>query len=430
MDANGYLYSLGIEIADAAKVAIGRLALAGEFQLNGQRGAVLRPKRGDLSSRSLDALAEAGYAFAVVDGGGFPAVYARAGTHAGESLLPVRALPIVEPRHFPSADVLSAWAGLVGAAAASGEAVRLGVAQMVARLDDDGRFGPELVQVSSELSIFQLGGDASVAEDPFRTAAALLAGFRLRPENAEELTRLLAAVTSLQAGNGQMSGLTEFLLPLLQVRGLGSGRLLASFGAGAEMATLVGIEGLIVVPAQLRVLEPLLVRILPKAERAFTDFLRVPFERVYDSVIVVPPLGAQLSGPLLDRFELAKRGDKKRARVGAERLYVEQALGALADGGLMLAVLPEGLLSSSGHADFRQWLLERARLLAVVSLPPGSCFQGAAAKCSIVLLQKPALDADYPILMVDVEAERLGEDIQAARCQLDAFLKEQVAKCA
>ena len=67
LDANTYLSSLGIDVTDAAQPAIGRLALAGEFVLGGERGVLLRPKRGDVSDRYLELLAGEGYAFVIVD---------------------------------------------------------------------------------------------------------------------------------------------------------------------------------------------------------------------------------------------------------------------------------------------------------------------------------------------------------------------------
>lgn len=426
MDANAYLNSLGIEVTEAAQAAIGRLALAGEFVLGGARGALLRPKRGDVSGRYLEILAGAGFAFLIVDGGAYPAFYAR----EGEGLGPVRALPIADPKRFPSQEVLAAWTRIIRTAAGRGEGACLGVAQLVARLADGGVFGPALVRTNSDVPISLLGGGKSVAADPLRTAAALLAGFRVRPDSPEELVRLTVALSSLLPDKGQFSGLAETLTPLVRIRGLGARRLLASCGAGAEMAALVGAGGTLVLPNELHILEPLLERLLPGVERRFTDFLPSTFERPYDGAIIIPPVGIQLSGPHLSSSDLAKRAGKARGRVAAEILFVEHALAALADGGLLVAVLPEGILSSAGHADFRQWLLEQAQLLAVVSLPAGACFQGTGVKCSIVLLRKPAPVDDYPILMADLEADDLGGDIEAVRSKLDALIEQGVATCA
>ncbi|MBF6125058.1 N-6 DNA methylase [Nocardia brasiliensis] len=413
-------------MTDAAQPVIGRLALAGEFVLNSERGVLLRPKRGDVSERYLELLAGEGYALVVVDGGSYPSFYAR----EQEALVPVRALPVADRSHFPSAGVLGAWGQLIHAAARHGDAAKLGVAQMVAHLDGDEVFGPDLVRTAGGVPVSRLGGEESVAAEPLRTAAALLAGFRLRPNAPDELARLVVALSSLLPDKGQFSGLTESVAPLVRAHQLGARRLLVSGGAGAEIAALFGAEGTILLPAELRLLEPLLERLLPSVERVFADFLQSNLDRSYDGAIVVPPFGRQLSGAQLDRFELSKRGGKARGRVPAELLFIEHALAAMSRGALLVTVLPEGLLSSAGQADFRKWLLEHARLLAVVSLPAGTCFRGTGVKCSVVILRKPAPADDYPILMIDVEAHDLRDDISAAQSKLDGFLEREVTACA
>ncbi|WP_280378670.1 N-6 DNA methylase [Nocardia wallacei] len=426
MDARTYLSSLGIDVTDAAQPVIGRLVLAGEFVHGNERGVLLRPKRGDVSERYLELLAGVGYGLVVVDGGSYPSFYAR----EQEALVPVRALPVADCSHFPSAAVLGAWGQLIRAAARHGDAAKLGVAQIVAHLDGDEVFGPDLVRPTGSVPVGRLGGDESVAVEPLRTAAALLAGFRLRPNTPDELARLTVALSSLLPDKGQSSGLTESVAPLVRTHQLGARRLLVSGGAGAEIAALFGAEGTLFLPAELRLLEPLLERLLPSVERVFADFLQSNLDGSYDGVIVVPPLGRQLSGVQLGRFELSKRGGKAHGRVPAELLFIEHALAAMSHGALLVTVLPEGLLSSAGQAGFREWLLEHARLLAVVSLPAGTCFRGTGVKCSVVMLRKPAPADDYPILMIDVEAHDLPDDIGAAQSKLDDFLEREVAACA
>jgi hypothetical protein len=426
LDASSYLSSLGIEVTDAAQPAIGRLALAGEFVLGGERGVLLRPKRGDVSDRYLELLAGEGYSFVIVDGGSYPSFYAR----EQEGLVPVRALPVPHQSHFPSPSVLGAWGQLIRAAARRGDAAKLGVAQLVAQLDGDEVFGPDLVRPTGDVAVSRLGGDVSVAVEPLRTAAALLAGFRAWPNTPDELVRLVVALSSLLPDKGQFSGLAESVAPLLCAPQLGARRLVVSGGAGAEIAALLGAEGTIILPSEVRVLEPLLKRVLPSVEHVFADFLQSNFDAAYDGVVVVPPLGLQLSGAQLGRFELARRGDKARSRVPAELLFIEHALATMADGALLVTALPEGLLSSTGHAEFRKWLLEHAHLLAVISLPAGTCFYGASVKCSVVMLRKLAPADDYPILMIDVEADDLSGEIETARTKLDDFLEREVAACA
>ena len=130
LTATTYLTSLGLQVTDAPQRMIGRLAIAGEFVLDGRRGVLLRPKRGVVSERYLELLVDEGYAFVVVDDGVYPSIYAS----EGASLAPIRALPVFEKSRFPAREVLTAWARLIRLAAGRGDAARLGAAQLVAYL--------------------------------------------------------------------------------------------------------------------------------------------------------------------------------------------------------------------------------------------------------------------------------------------------------
>lgn len=423
MDGVSYIDSLGVRLTDTAQRSLGRLALAGEFVLEGQRGVLLRPKRGGVSERYLERLAAEGYAFVIVDDVDYPAMYAR----DGESLVPVRALPVNHPSRFPSRDVLTAWARLIRSAAGRGDAARLGAAQLVAHFDDDGVFTPALVQSNGDTPVGKIGGGPEDHAEPLRTAAALLAGFVLQPASRAELGWLLSALASLHHHKGDFPEPAEGLAEVLDVRQLGGRRLIVSGGAGAELSVLLGSTGSAALPVALAAMGPLLRRLLPNVEFEIGDFLRSSAQSDYSGVIVVPPLGVEFRGTQFEGFELSRRGGKLLSRVSAELLYVEHGLAATAPGGLLLALLPEGLLSNTGHAQFREWLLGRARLLAVVSLPAGSCFQGTDVKCSVVLLRKGATEADYPILMIDADD---GEELAAAKATLDDFLNREVSACA
>ena len=426
LDANAYLNSLGIEVTEPAQPAIGRLALAGEFTLGKARGVILRPKRGDVSDRYLELLAAHDYAFVVVDGGRYPAVYAR----KGDALAPVRALPIDTPRHFPSEEVFAAWRQLIRSSAGPrGDAAQTGVAQLAACLGN-GVAVPGRVSPNDDVPLKQIGGTKATDEEPLRTAVALLAGFRLRPSSPDELARLMVAVSSLLPGKGQFLGLNDVVAPLLRVRQLGERRLLVSGGAGAEVGVLLGARGSVVLLSELRVLDPLLERLLPDVERVFSDFLQSRFSEPFDGVVVVPPFGLLINGARVRQFVLAKRGGKVRHRVASEMLFVEHALAATRKGGVLVLVLPEGALSSAAYADFRAWLLDHTRLLAVISLPSGTCFRSTSLKCSVVLLRKLPPTDDYPILMIDTEADDLRRDVDVARSKLDEVLEREIAECA
>ena len=94
---------------------------------------------------------------------------------------------------------------------------------------------------------------------------------------------------------------------------------------------------------------------------------------------------AQNHQKILDRYEI---GRDKPSRA-TEVLFVERALNLLRPGGRLGVVLPDGNLNNPSLAWLRRWAEGRARLLAVVSLPPETFAQAnASVKASLVFLQR------------------------------------------
>lgn len=82
---------------------------------------------------------------------------------------------------------------------------------------------------------------------------------------------------------------------------------------------------------------------------------------------------------------------------------------------MIIAAVPEGILSGAGHRAFRDWLLDTVQILGVVSLPVGFCFSGTAIRCSILLIKKSdPLPSDYSISMMEVRAEDFEGDAVAS----------------
>lgn len=95
--------------------------------------------------------------------------------------------------------------------------------------------------------------------------------------------------------------------------------------------------------------------------------------------------------PIASLFELPKRGGagKKVGKVKTEILFIERCLALLKPGGRMGIVLPEGIFNNPSLAYVREFCEDRARLLAVVSLPREVFFSsGASVKASLLFLRK------------------------------------------
>ena len=84
-----------------------------------------------------------------------------------------------------------------------------------------------------------------------------------------------------------------------------------------------------------------------------------------------------------------RKSIKQRASVKTEIIYVERIWQLLKPGGQAAVVLPDGLLTNASLQGVRDWLLERFKVLAVVSLPQFAFAHfGAGVKSSVVFLEK------------------------------------------
>lgn len=102
-----------------------------------------------------------------------------------------------------------------------------------------------------------------------------------------------------------------------------------------------------------------------------------------------------------------------------ELLFVERFLQLVKPGGLAAIVLPEGVFANSSMRPFRQWLLGRAQILAIVTLPKHT-FGGerTSAKTAVLFMQKAAAQAQPGTLVAS-----------AASAERDpAALEEQLAR--
>ena len=267
-----------------------------------------------------------------------------------------------------------------------------------------------------------------------RTAAAVLAGFRSTPANAWETATLLEQVALLGETARGLVGLQATLSCLFTGPwDTACTVVVASTALGSQLRVLHEREvGIAILPKPLQAAQLVLERVLAGDRFSWSDFLAWRQDVSPALMVVVPPIGVQVNGTSLEgRFTLAAREGKPMSRVPVEFLYVEHAIETTADDGLIVAVLPEGMLANVGYARFRSWLLERVRLLAVVSVPAGACFVGSGLKCSVVYLQKQASPmVDYPILHGRAHEEDLRVSGGVRTAQLAESLMREVQPCA
>lgn len=102
---------------------------------------------------------------------------------------------------------------------------------------------------------------------------------------------------------------------------------------------------------------------------------------------------AEAKAPIASIFELPKRGDdsgaRKLGKVKTEILFIERCLALLKPGGRLGIVLPEGIFNNPSLAYVREFCEDRARILAVVSLPQDTFNSaGATVKASLLFMQR------------------------------------------
>jgi type I restriction enzyme M protein len=115
----------------------------------------------------------------------------------------------------------------------------------------------------------------------------------------------------------------------------------------------------------------------------------------FDVVLTNPPFAGEIREQNLIRFyNLPKlKNGKYPSRVERDMLFIERNLDFLKPGGRIAIVLPQGKLNNQQTSYIRKYLLNKARVLAVVGLDVNTFrlpapAKGTSTKTSIIFLQK------------------------------------------
>ncbi len=131
-----------------------------------------------------------------------------------------------------------------------------------------------------------------------------------------------------------------------------------------------------------------------------------------------PPFAGEIKDTgLLRQYEFAKKNGKLKSNIERHLLFIERSLDALRPGGRMAIVLPQGVFNNTNMEWVREWLFDKARILAVIGLE-GNTFKlpapakGTGTKTSVLFLQKweegQVPLEDYPIFMA--VSKKSGKD--------------------
>jgi len=132
----------------------------------------------------------------------------------------------------------------------------------------------------------------------------------------------------------------------------------------------------------------------------------------FDIVLTNPPFGATIKRTekdYLDKYELGKGKEAQKSEI----LFIERVINFVKSGtGRIGIVLPDGILTNSSLQYVRDFIMERCKILAVVSLPQFAfSHYGAGVKASLVFLRRKGdneVTDNYPIFMAI--AEHIGYD--------------------
>ncbi|HDZ54470.1 MAG TPA: SAM-dependent methyltransferase [Candidatus Nealsonbacteria bacterium] len=109
----------------------------------------------------------------------------------------------------------------------------------------------------------------------------------------------------------------------------------------------------------------------------------------FDILLTNPPFaGENPESGLLRQYELAKKDGKLKNNVERHILFIERSLDVIRPGGRMAIVLPQGVLNNTNMEFVREYVLSKARILAVVGLHVNTFKPHAGTKTSILFLQK------------------------------------------
>lgn len=116
-------------------------------------------------------------------------------------------------------------------------------------------------------------------------------------------------------------------------------------------------------------------------------------ELKFDVILANPPFAGEMKDKkMLVHYDLAKpalkRAKDKQAKEERDVLFIERILKFLKPGGRAAIVLPQGKFNNSSLAFIREWILRKARLLAVVGLHGNTFKPHTGTKTSVLFIQK------------------------------------------
>jgi type I restriction enzyme M protein len=109
----------------------------------------------------------------------------------------------------------------------------------------------------------------------------------------------------------------------------------------------------------------------------------------FDVLMTNPPFaGTVKERKILRLYKLAERNGRWVNKIGRHILFLERSLQFIKPGGRMAIVLPQGLLNNTNAEYIRRFIIDEARILAVVGLHVNTFKPHTGTKTSVLFLRK------------------------------------------
>src|SRR3989338_1745652 len=117
----------------------------------------------------------------------------------------------------------------------------------------------------------------------------------------------------------------------------------------------------------------------------------------FDVLLTNPPFAGEIKDQgMLRQYFFGKKKGKLVNKIERHILFIERTLDMLRPGGRMAIVLPQGVLNNTNMEYVREYLFEKARILAVVGLHGNTFKPHTGTKTSVLFLQKWGGEAGEP----------------------------------
>ena len=142
----------------------------------------------------------------------------------------------------------------------------------------------------------------------------------------------------------------------------------------------------------------------------------------FDVILTNPPFAGEVKEKqFLEHYKVANR----KSKVERDVLFVERCIDLLKPGGRLAIVLPHNKFAGNSFRTLREWILKKARILAVIGLGRNTFLPHTHQKASILCLQKLArsmqLSSDYNIFFAISEKD--GKNSKGQIILRESYLK-------